>query len=92
MNGWLIGLCIAVMVLWIRQLGSVYRWSKLVQTLSAFTEIVGTLGGIPQENIEESRKVWTEARITAEKQLALTSVLVFAVAIFLTALMIHGKI
>lgn len=92
MNGWLIGLCVAVMVLWLRQLGSVHRWNKLVQTLSAFTEMIGTLGGIPPENIEESRKVWTQARINAEKQFAITSVLVFAVVIFLTALMIHGKI
>jgi hypothetical protein len=92
MNGWLIGLCIVVMLLWFRQLGSIYRWNKLVQTLSAFTDMIGVIGNLPQDKLEEGRKVWAQARINAEKQVAVTSVLVFGVMIFLIALMIRGTL
>jgi hypothetical protein len=92
MNWWLIGLSASVLLLWLRQLGSVHRWNSLVKTLAAFTEMIGAMGGVSQEKIEEGRKVWTEARINAEKQLATTSVLVFGFIIFLIALMVRGKI
>ena len=92
MNWWLIGLCVAMMLLWFRQLGSVHRWNSLVKTMSTIMEMVGTLADMPPEKLEEGRKVWTEARINAEKQLAVTSVLVFGIVIFLIALMVRGKI
>ena len=92
MNAWLIGLCLVVMLLWFRQLGSIHRWTQLVKSFTAFTEILGAISDLPQEKIEEGRKLWDEARINAEKQLAVTGVLVFGVVIFLIALMVHGKI
>ncbi len=92
MNWWLLGIILVVGHLTLQNLGHHMRWKGTVKAFSALSDMIGTIAEMPKAEIDKATTMWGEARITAERNVAVGSILLLVIAVFLVALGVHGKI
>ncbi len=92
MNWWLLGIILVVGHLALQNFGHHVRWKAAVKAFTALSEMMGTIAEIPKADLDKGMNMWTEARITAERNTAVGAIWLLVIAIFLVALGVHGKI
>ena len=92
MDWWLLGIILVLAYLGIQNFGHHVRWKAAVKGFSALSEMMGTLAEIPKAELDKGMNMWTEARITAERNTAVGAIMLLIIVIFLVVLGIHGKI
>jgi hypothetical protein len=92
MDWWFLGIVLIVGYLALQNFGHHVRWKGAVKAFAALSEMLGTIAEMPKDEIDKAVNIWGETRITAERNIAIGSIVLLVIAIFLVALGIHGKI
>lgn len=92
MNGYLLGIALIMAWLGLQAVGAHVRHKNLMKACSAFTDMLGALAKMPEEQIREGREQWDRARVNAEISLAVSSCVFLAALIFLVVLVVRGHL
>jgi len=92
MNGWLIGLCVAVWFLATHTVFNRIQFGNMLRVFDAFSALLGAVSGIPEDKIGELRTTWAVQRERMRSSIMLTTAWWLAITVFLVALAVRGRL
>jgi len=92
MNGWLIGLCVAVWFLATHAVINRIQFGNMLRVFDAFSEFLGAVGGIPEEKVNELKTTWAVQRERMRTSIMFTTFWWLAITVFVICLAIRGHV